>query len=188
MSAAISLLFVVSPKSSSDSQVTKMEIHPPRQAAVSSGATYSPPVGLAIAKLSIDTLVKPVGLAADNSMDIDKNDTVNTAWYNLGPKPGEAGSAVIAGHYGWKEGRGSVFNNLHTLQKGDVISVTNEQGAIIHFIVRETRRYSFDADTTEVFRSNDGIAHLNLITCDGAWDQSRQTYKDRLVVFSDMQK
>lgn len=147
-----------------------------------------PPVRLVIEKLSLDVSIAAVGLAGDNTMDIDKEDTRNTAWYKLGPKPGEVGSAVIAGHYGWKGGHGSVFNDLHTLRPGDKISVDDEKGATFTFTVRETRRYKFDADTREVFQSNDGVAHLNLITCDGMWDQSRQTYSDRLVVFSDINK
>lgn len=110
-----------------------------------------------------------------------------TAWYKLGPKPGEKGSAVIAGHYGWANGQGAVFNELHTLQPGDKVSVYDKNGPTLTFIVRETRNYRPDDDATEVFRSTGEKARLNLITCGGSWDYHRQTYSDRLVVFSDLE-
>jgi len=33
--------------------------------------------------------------------------------------------------------------------------------------------------------TNDGLAHLNLITCIGVWEQITQGYSQRLVVFTD---
>ena len=40
----------------------------------------------------------------------------NAAWYELGPRPGEEGSAVIDGHYGtWKNGKTSAFDRLREL-------------------------------------------------------------------------
>lgn len=181
----ISSLHVIFPRHSTVPKIIVTSIPPPKKGEAVP-ITYSPPVRLEVAKLSISALVAAVGLTQDNAMDIDK-DISKTAWYKLGPKPGEKGSAVIAGHYGWINGQGSVFNDLHTLQPGDKITVYDEKGLAINFIVREIRKYSLDADTTEVFRSIDNKAHLNLITCEGSWDRSRQTYSDRLVVFSDLE-
>jgi hypothetical protein len=36
-----------------------------------------------------------------------------------------------------------------------------------------------------VFASNDGGAHLNLITCAGEWNKGKKSYSERLVVFAD---
>ena len=144
------------------------------------------PVRLQIGTIQVDTLIKPVGLTSEGDMAIDSSiDT--TAWYQLGPKPGEKGSAVIAGHYGWTGTLGSVFNNLHTLKKGDSVVVYDEQGEPIRFIVREIRKYHPEDDATEVFKSNDGKAHLNLITCEGAWNNAANSYTERLVVFTDLE-
>lgn len=142
------------------------------------------PVRLSIPSIAVDAPVDSVGLGADGAMDIKKNPDL-TAWYNLGPRPGNNGSAVIAGHYGWEKGKGSVFNELHSLKKGDKVYVTDDKGATTSFIVRESRSYDPAADATVVFQSNDGKAHLNLITCEGAWNNKRQTYSSRLVVFAD---
>jgi len=35
--------------------------------------------------------------------------------------------------------------------------------------------------------SNDGKAHLNLITCAGVWDEVEKSHSSRLVVFADME-
>ena len=147
----------------------------------------SEPIQLKISSLSVDTLVKPVGLNAIGDMDIDDNPT-ETAWYKLGPKPGEEGSAVIAGHYGFKNGKPSVFNDLNTLIEGDTITVVGKDGVELNFVVNKLAKYTPEQDATSVFKSDDGKAHLNLVTCQGVWVNSDKTYSDRLVVFTELIK
>lgn len=147
-------------------------------------AEQSIPLRLLIPSINVDASIDSVGIAANGAMDIKKDQDL-VAWYNLGPKPGNTGSAVIAGHYGWVNGKGSVFNELHTLKAGDKVSVSNDKGVIITFVVRKTQSYDPAADATNVFHSDDGKAHLNLVTCEGVWDNNHQTYSSRLVVFTD---
>lgn len=139
---------------------------------------------LKISSINIDAPVEYVGLASDGAMDVPK-ERANVAWFNLGPRPGEQGSAVVAGHYGWKNGKASAFDNLYKLRKGDKLYIEDEKGATIAFVVRESRRYDPEADASGVFGSSDGRAHLNLVTCEGAWDRVSKTYSKRLVVFTD---
>jgi len=148
---------------------------------------FSPPARLVIKNIGIDTPIAPAGLTSDGLMDIKENPD-EVAWYRFGPSPGEEGSAVIAGHYGWKDGHGSVFNNLHTLKPGDKIEVYNQNGVAVAFVVRETRKYDPKADAADVFISSDGRSHLNLVTCYGSWDGAVQSYSERLVVFADWVK
>lgn len=110
---------------------------------------------------------------------------VNVAWFNLGPRPGGNGSAVIAGHYGWKNNIPAVFDNLHKLRKGDKIYIEDDKGSVISFVVREIRIYGKDGDASGVFYSSDGKAHLNLVTCTGIWNKAEKTRSDRLIVFTD---
>lgn len=112
-------------------------------------------------------------------------DLAETAWFSLGPRPGEIGSAVIAGHFGWKNNQPAVFNYLSRLSPGDKLDVIDENGAIITFVVRELRSYAPNADASDVFVSNDGKSHLNLVTCEGVWNKAKQTYPSRLIVFTD---
>lgn len=142
------------------------------------------PARLKIPSINVDAPVEYVGIASDGAMDAPK-ERANTAWFNLGPRPGENGSAVIAGHYGWKNRKASVFDNLHKLRKGDKIYIENDDGEVISFVVRESRRYDPKADASDVFGSSDGESHLNLVTCEGIWDKASASYSKRLVVFAD---
>lgn len=142
------------------------------------------PIRLTIPAINISSGITYVGLTPDGAMDVKKDPTA-IMWYEFGPRPGEIGSAVIAGHYGWTGSEGSIFNDLHKLNKGDKIAVTDNNDVTTNFVVRESRRYSPKADATDVFISNDGKSHLNLITCDGVWKDDQNTYSNRLVVFAD---
>ncbi|MDP3982009.1 MAG: class F sortase [bacterium] len=142
------------------------------------------PVRLKIPVIHVDSAVIPVGLTSDGAMDVPKG-PAEVAWFDLGPRPGESGSAVIAGHYGWKNNTSAVFDNLHTLRKGDKIFVEDEKGLITTFVVREIRIYGKDEIVPDVFGSDDGKARLNLITCTGDWNIEAKTRTDRLVVFTE---
>lgn len=142
------------------------------------------PFRLYIAKLGIDTSFEYVGITDKGVLDVPK-DPSHVAWFKDGPRPGEEGSAVIDGHFGWIDDVPAVFDNLRLLIKGDRISVYNEKGRDIVFIVRELKIYDEYDDASEVFTSRDGRSHLNLITCEGLWDELTQKYAGRLVVFAD---
>ena len=142
------------------------------------------PVPIKIPSISIDAHVEQVGFALDKSMDVPElpNDT---AWFDLGPRPGELGSAVIDGHSGYKDDKPAVFDSLYKIKIGDKIYITDNQGLTNVFVVRKIQNYIPGANDTEVFTSNDGLSHLNLITCSGTWNTSEQTHSERLVVFTD---
>jgi LPXTG-site transpeptidase (sortase) family protein len=145
----------------------------------------SKPARLRIPQINVDSPVEFVGLTAAGVMDVPKKPD-EVAWLELGRRPGESGSAVIAGHYGtWKNGKGSVFDNLHKLRKGDELFIEDDKGVIISFVMVDSRNYDPEADASDVFSSNDGKSHLNLITCEGVWDEDSQSYPSRLVVFAD---
>lgn len=143
------------------------------------------PVRLKIPSIKVDATVEYVGTTANGEMDIPKSPG-SVGWYKLGKRPGEKGSAVIAGHYGrWKNGEGSVFDDLNKLKEGDSIYVEDENGTTITFIIREFQTLEPDADALAIFASSDGKAHLNLITCEGTWNKNSKSYSKRLVVFAD---
>ena len=143
------------------------------------------PVRLKIPGIDVDASFEYVGLTSEGEMGAPDGPH-NVAWFELGPRPGDNGSAVIAGHYGlWKSGEGSVFDNLNKLREGDVVYIETDKGENISFIVRESRIFDPDADASDVFTLNDGKAHLNLVTCEGVWDDVLKTYHKRLVVFTD---
>lgn len=141
-------------------------------------------IRLKIPKINVDITLEHVGLTLDGAMDMPKNKN-NAGLFYFGQRPGENGSTVIAGHYGWKNNKPLVFNNLYKLRQGDKLFVTDDKGAVISFVVRESRSYDPNADAADVFALNDGKSHLNLITCEGVWNKASKSYSKRLVVFAD---
>jgi LPXTG-site transpeptidase (sortase) family protein len=142
------------------------------------------PIRLKIPAIGVDALVEYVGLTTLGDMAVPKGPS-DVAWFQIGPRPGETGSAVISGHFGWKNDLPAVFDDLYKLKTGDSVFVLDEMGAMTNFIVREIRTYGENDDATRVFGSNDGRAHLNLITCQGSWNATKKSYSERLVVFAD---
>jgi len=142
------------------------------------------PIRLIIPAINIDTTIAPVGLTANGAMGVPVGPT-GTTWFDLGPRPGEIGSAVIAGHEGWKDGIFAIFDNLHKLQPGDKIYIVDDGGATTTFAVRTSVLYGQNANAATVFSSSDGLVHLNLITCGGTWNAAEKSYSNRLVVFAD---
>jgi len=141
-----------------------------------------------IPNININSDIESVGLTPQGIMGAPK-DPINVAWYNLGPRPGETGTAVIVGHYGtWENGKISVFNNLYKISNGDKIYIENDKGITITFVVSEIRSYDKEADYSGTFESNDGKSHLKLITAEGVWDEVSKGYSKRLVIFTDREE
>lgn len=149
--------------------------------------TVATPTTLIIPTLHIHAPIESVGMDSMGRMDIPKVVT-DTAWYNLGVKPGEMGNAVIDGHFDKVTGAPSVFYYLKTLQKGDSVEVVDTNGQTYVFTVQQTVNYptnTFPLDT--VFGPSDE-KNLNLITCSGTWDKTRHNYSERTVVFAKLQE
>lgn len=143
------------------------------------------PKTLEIPKINVDTTIESVGLDSKRNMDVPK-DSDNVAWYNLGPKPGEPGSSVIAGHKDEVSGAPSVFWDLKKLEVGDKLLITDENGDIHTFSVTAKKEYP-DADfPVEKVFSSKGPAMLNLITCEGVFNQTTKNYTHRTVIFSQL--
>lgn len=142
------------------------------------------PMRLKIPSIDIDVAIEYVGVTPDGAMDIPKS-ADEVGWFEFGHRPGEKGTAVIAGHYGLYAGKPSVFTDLHNLKSDDKIYIEDDKGASTSFVVRETRSYDPKADATDVFSSDDENSHLNLITCEGIWNKDVKSFSRRLVVFAD---
>lgn len=141
------------------------------------------PVHLTIPAINVDADVQYLGVTSKGEMEVPSN-SVDVGWFKLGPRPGEEGSAVIAGHFDGESGGTGVFTNLNKLKKGDKLYIEDDKGIITSFAVRESRIYD-PGYAEEVFSLSDGT-HLNLITCDGVWDGTKKSYSQRLVVFTDI--
>lgn len=141
------------------------------------------PVRLRIPKINVEATIEFTGLTSEGAMEVPSN-AINVGWFKLGPRPGEKGSAVIAGHFDGDNGGAGIFTNLNKLREGDELYIETNKGTSVAFVVRESRTYD-PGHADEVFSRSDG-AHLNLITCDGVWDGVKKSYSKRLVVFTDI--
>lgn len=143
------------------------------------------PIRIKIPTIKVDAFLERVGLTVNGSVDVPKGG-VNAAWYELGPRPGKIGNAVIVWHYGtWKTGQWSVFDNLKKLHTGDKIFIEDTKGNSITFVVTHMKSYDPTAIVPEIFTSTDGKSHLNIITCGWVWNKITKHFPDRLVVFTD---
>lgn len=152
----------------------------------SGGIPRGLPVRLKIPVINVDSAIEDALITPDGRMDVPAG-TLNVAWFSLGPHPGRVGSAVIGGHFGVNNGVPFVFYDLDKLKIGNSIFVVDDRGDTLSFVVQSIKSFDRNADATTVFTSQDGLAHLNLVTCEGIWNQVDNSYPDRLVVFADRQ-
>jgi len=143
------------------------------------------PTNIRIPSISVDTYVESVGLTSSGAVGIPKN-SMNVAWYNGSPLPGQTGISIMDGHYTWKIGYKAVFEHLSNLKAGDKIYVKNGFGSTTVFVVTKLVLYGENDNDPKIFISSDEKPHLNLITCGGVWNKIKKSYSDRLVVFSDL--
>lgn len=142
------------------------------------------PQRIIIPRLGIGAETEHVGRTAGGNMAVPAGFD-NVGWFREGYIPGEEGNAVIAGHVDDARGNMAVFGRLSNIELGDSVLVEGENGMLEFRVVRK-EVFPYDAeDTSEIFGESDKPM-LNLITCDGTWDQSRRTYTERLVVFAEL--
>lgn len=142
------------------------------------------PYRIRIPSIGIDSQIESVGVTKDAELEAPL-DPLIVGWFALGPRPGQMGSAVIDGHYGWVNKRAAAFDRLSAIRVGSQIFVESKNGNSEVFVVRELRVFGKQENTKPVFFSDDGKSHLNLITCEGKWNKVSQSYAERLVVMSE---
>ncbi|MCR4311007.1 MAG: class F sortase [Candidatus Taylorbacteria bacterium] len=141
------------------------------------------PVKLLIPSIGVKAIIEKVGVDSQGRMGLPSNFT-DVGWYTYGPHPGEKGSAVIAGHLDTATDANAVFGNLANLKKGDDVYVIDDLKQIIHFKMLSTETYDeAEAPLEKIFNQRGGTARLNLVTCDGVWNQETRNYSERRVVY-----
>jgi LPXTG-site transpeptidase (sortase) family protein len=145
----------------------------------------SVPTRLIVPTVGIDANVQHVGISKSGRMAVPTNYT-DVGWYKYGSLPGEAGTAVMAGHLDNGFGQAAVFKQLEDLKPGDVITIQTQGGQAVHFKVRTSETFSAQLDSTDAIFVSSGVPQLKLITCEGEWDKKHKTYTNRRVVTADL--
>lgn len=143
-----------------------------------------PPGRLIIHSIGVNAPVVPVGIDSTGAMGVTSQ-SFDTGWYKLGPSPGDAGDAVIDGHFDWYDTSQAVFFKLKDLQLGDDIEVQRVDGLTHHFKVTRVQSVAYNATVPGLFAAG-GPARLSLITCGGKWDMRLGQYLQRVVVDSSL--
>ncbi len=146
----------------------------------SAPAAASPPVSLTIASIGVQTSLQPLGLLANGSLQSPSQWGV-AGWYDGGVVPGQVGPAVIAGHVDSTKGP-AVFYRLKNLQPGATAAVTEQDGAVLTFVVDTVQSFPKNQFPTATVYGPTPDAELRLITCTGVFDSSARSYLSNLVV------
>jgi sortase (surface protein transpeptidase) len=162
----------------------------PRTAAPTTAApTTSPPpiplpVSVRIPALGIASPLIPLGLNADNTLEVPQDFAV-AGWYTGRPVPGEVGPSIVVGHVDSKSGP-AVFYRLNDVAAGMTVEVERSDGTVARFAVVAKEQHDKDAFPTEHVYGPTDTPQLRLITCGGTFDRSIGHYNDNLIVFADL--
>ena len=157
----------------------------PRRAvavAPASGMTALPvPTAIHIDAIGVNAPVISVGVDQKGRM-FSPDRAEDVVWFKPGPRPGEAGNAVLAGHVDRRNQGPAVFARLKEMTPGQPIDVTLTGGQLRRFVVRTIDLIDPAGPfAASIFRS-DGPPRLVLITCAGIFDPVSQDYQHRLIV------
>lgn len=148
------------------------------------GVQEPQPVKVHIPSIDVTAPVVNVGLTKDRVMEIPE-DITKVGWYQYSVTPGShQGSAVIVGHRdGAVQGHGA-FYDIGTLEVGDKIVVTNEDGQKLDYkvVARELLdKHKWSKEAPKYFVI-DGPARLTLISCGGYYDKAAGGYQSNVIV------
>jgi LPXTG-site transpeptidase (sortase) family protein len=144
----------------------------------------SRPARLLIPKIAVDAPFIDLALGRSGQLAPPPPDETNlVGWYAKGHSPGEAGTAIIAGHVDTATSL-AVFARLGELRKGDRFHVTRADGKRATFVVDGAESYEKDGFPSELVYGDTADAQVRLITCSGTYDRKARDYTENLVVFA----
>jgi hypothetical protein len=141
-----------------------------------------PPVALTIPAIGVHTILIRLGRTAKGTLQVPRSFTV-AGWYDLGPRPGQPGPAVIAGHVDNASGP-AVFYRLRELRRGMRIYVWRADDTVVSFVVTGVAMYRKSGFPASEVYGPVISPQLRLITCGGAFDFARGSYLSDVVVYA----
>ncbi len=144
----------------------------------------SRPVRLLIPKISVDAPFTDLAIGRSGQLAPPPPDDTNiVGWYAKGHSPGEAGTAIIAGHVDTATSL-AVFARLSELRKGDRFHVARADGRRATFVVDGSESFDKEGFPSERVYGDTADAQVRLITCSGTYDRKARDYTENLVVFA----
>lgn len=146
----------------------------------------SDPVSIDIPKIGAHSSLVPLGVNADNTIQVPPVTTpLQAGWYTYAPTPGEAGPAVVLGHVDGNHQKG-IFYRLKELAAGDRVSIAREDGTTALFEVTKVHQVPKQDFEKEGVYDDTAGPELRLITCGGVFDRSAHNYVDNIVVYAQL--
>lgn len=142
----------------------------------------SAPVELRIPAIGLAVSVLGVGLNVDRTVEVP-TEFQRPGWFDLGPTPGERGSAVILGHVDSYRGP-AVFYRLRSLRAGDLVEVRLADGTVTRFVVETVETYPKARFPAEQVYASRGYPALQLVTCGGEFDTGTRSYLSNVVAYT----
>ena len=142
----------------------------------------APPVRVEIPSIGVQAPIIRLGVNPDRTLEVP-TDFGDAGWWSGGPRPGEPGPAVIAGHVDSDTGP-AVFFRLRELRPHDAIVVDRRDGSRARFSVIGSEQYPKDHFPTARVYGATAEPTLRLITCGGEFDNSSGHYLDNTVVYA----
>ena len=140
------------------------------------------PIGLEIDAIDVsDFPVRAVGLEDDGQFEVP--DETEIGWYQYGATSGRPGATVLAAHVSWNGAVGP-FGSLGTLEPGNQIAVTLDDGTVRQYEVFERAIYGKLELPRERIWRNTGPETLVLITCGGDFNPDIRRYRQNIVVYA----
>jgi hypothetical protein len=144
----------------------------------------SEPVSIDIPKIGAHSSLVPLGLNADNTIQVPPVTTpLQAGWYTYAPTPGEVGPAVVLGHVDGNHQKG-IFFRLKELAAGDRVSVARKDGSTALFEVTKVHQVPKKDFEAEGVYDDTADPELRLITCGGVFDRGAHNYVDNIVVYA----
>ncbi len=140
------------------------------------------PVRLNIPAIGVSTRLVRLGLQGNGAVQVPGNPDV-AGWFRLGPPPGGVGSSVILGHVDSTAGP-AVFANLGHLRFGQRVRVLRTDGSTVIFRVVKVVAYPNARFPAHKIYGRLHGRRLNLVTCGGAYDNSKGGYQSNVVVYT----
>ncbi len=138
------------------------------------------PTRLRIPAIGVDTAL--IDLVTDPAGTLVPPAATDVAgWFAAGPRPGDPGPALLAGHVDSRAGPG-VFFRLTELVPGDRIVVDRADGGVAEFVVSRRSQVAKDAFPTDSVYAPTPAPELRLVTCGGSFDRAERSYRDNIVI------
>jgi hypothetical protein len=143
------------------------------------------PVRLILPSVGISAAVEMLGITSSGDLQTpEQHPWDDVGWYDLGPHPGERGSAVIDGHLDRPGGYPAIFWRLRDVQVGEDVQIVDVAGKTLHFRVTSIMYYTPEQAPLQEIFGNQGGTFLNLVTCAGDWIPGQHQTSLRLVVYT----